>query len=165
MREDTPISRSNMVPVLGCVALMLFGLNFHHFIQRHLHRFFHGWKHCHAIEHVVVQRSAPCDDVSFFSDEDRALRDLRRVERDARLDLRQAERELRRVRHEMQRRGEQSVEIERRLAREEAHVRRHQTRLVAVRAQMEQHEARHDTHHDSRHCAPDRHRFEFHIGY
>lgn len=58
MQNDTPVARSSLVPVLGCIALILFGLNFYRFVDLEL---LSKWRLCdrHVIVHEHVLPANP----------------------------------------------------------------------------------------------------------
>ena len=159
MNAETPLARSSMVPVLGCVALLLFGLNFHEFLKRHVDRLFGQWR-CHTHVHVAVEHMAhgegAADFFLHFEDETRVLR---REERHLRRELRRAERELHRLR---------DLEFGSQSARNERE--RHELELVTAKAQLALLRARlegqrhHQHHRHPKRCGTqDRHPLEIHF--
>lgn len=149
MREETPLTRSSLVPVLGCVALMLFGLNFHQFVKKHADRLFQHWRACYGHHEVIVQRLVPNEHIEmhffgFDHDQDDAQRELRHAERD----LRRAERFLRDVERDLHQGGTVSASLQQTLARRTVEVAQERAKVAALRAQLlDRHEHRRHRHH------------------
>ena len=107
MNEEQPITRSSMVPVLGCIALMLFGLNFYQFLDREL---FSKWRTewCDLPSRDALTQS---HNGVFAFEFDRAQQDIER-----------AQREIERAHHMREHALQQSMErAQRQLARLQRH--------------------------------------------
>ncbi len=154
MENDTPVYRSSLVPVLGCIALILFGLNFYRLIDREL---LSKWRLCG--DHVVVHEHLhhPGADVMVFEvDRQLAARD-RALQRN----FERARQALERVQRTMNRRG---LEADMERLHEELQVK--QENMEQLRRELElrhEHRAGEYCEEFDQHDQHDRHRMQIQI--
>lgn len=151
MQNDTPVARSSLVPVLGCIALILFGLNFYRFVDLEL---LSKWRPCdrHVVVHEHVVRATP--QVQLFTFD----RQLEAQERALRRSLERAEVALARARHQTGIRN-----LEPNLERLQAELEAKQENLELLHATLElRHERLADHQCEEEHADGD-HRFQIQI--
>ncbi len=133
MREETPVARSSLVPILGCIALLLFGLNFYRFLDR---EFFSKWKHCDGGAYVFFQDHEHRHHEALAFESGEVREGLRRAERALRRNLERAERAFQRLRQKTN--GNVAVDLER--LREDIHIK--QQNLERLRQALQEREHR-----------------------
>jgi exonuclease VII large subunit len=126
MRNEPTVVRSSWVPILACIAALLFSANFFQFLQKHFKKWW-GWNFTCPTEHVVHHRHRIVDvkpddrHVMIFDfkeheidhEMERAHRDLKRAEQGLRRNLERALREMERQRERMEQDGNADVHVER----------------------------------------------------